>query len=110
MKPLTQADYVMTVENALDRAALIAAQDADAPKLTQRLDAEAMRVLVEYVKALRAALADERKHADTLAGGLTNAYIECRIYDGTPEFDSLAQQIHANMAVHAARRTKEAGK
>lgn len=57
---------------------------------------------------LRAKLADERKHADELAGGLTNAYIECRIYDGTPEFDSLAQQIHANMAEHAARRAKEA--
>lgn len=43
----------MTPEVARDRAALIAAQDADAPKLTDRLDAEAMRVLVEAFDALQ---------------------------------------------------------
>jgi len=103
VKPIT-----MTPETALDRAALIAAQDADAPKLTQRMDAEAMRVLVEHVNALRArvaeleaALADERKLADELAHSLMKEAAQT----GEGCFFASTEVVIAD---HNARRAKEA--
>ncbi len=51
----------MTPEHARDRAALIAAQDADAPKLADRIDAEAMRVLVAEFDRLREVVASIAK-------------------------------------------------
>lgn len=60
------------VEKARNRALLIAAQDADAPRLTERLDAESMRVLVGAFDALRSdarALAEALEAARNTLGG-----------------------------------------
>lgn len=54
------------VAQARDRALLIATQDADAPRLTERLDAQSLATLVEAFDATRARLAEVERERDEL--------------------------------------------
>lgn len=53
------------VQAARDRALLISQQDADAPRLTDRLDAQSLAVLVEAFDATRAKLAECEQKAES---------------------------------------------
>lgn len=55
------APLTLEVENARNRAALIAQQDADAPKLAQRIDAKALGVLVGAFDGLRVAMKEAKR-------------------------------------------------
>lgn len=62
--PLDEA--AANIQRARDRALLISQQDSDAPKLTQRLDAQAMATLVAGFDALRARVAElEQRERDS---------------------------------------------
>lgn len=60
----TLEDLSVELESARGRALLIAEQDADAPRLTDRLDAKSLAVLVAGFDALRARLADVEAERD----------------------------------------------
>lgn len=62
--PLDEA--AANIQRARDRALLISQQDSDAPKLTQRLDAQAMATLVAGFDALRARVAELEKENTTI--------------------------------------------
>lgn len=71
------------VENARARLLLIHAQDKDATRLTDRLDAESMLVMVEEFDALRAKLAEVETAVRPL--------VERAVREGMAEADDAAR-------------------
>lgn len=71
--PMSQPDAItltFTPESARARAALIAEQGADSTTLTERIDATALRVLVEDYDATRALVATLREEVASLKAAL----------------------------------------